>query len=163
MTAFDYAVLAIAVFSLLIGLWRGVLSEMLALVAWVAAFIAARAAATQVGATLQPWIADPALQYVAGFAVVFLGILMAFAVLRLALKTLLRIVGLGLVDRVLGGVFGLVRAAAIVVALVLAGGLTAAPQQDWWRQATLSPPLETAVIALKPWLPQAVAKRIRYR
>ena len=163
MTAFDYVVLAIAAASLLIGLWRGVVSEILALVAWVVAFIAARAIATQVGTALQAWVADPGLQYVAGFAVVFLGVLIAFAVLRLALKTLLRVVGLGPADRVLGGVFGLARAAAIVVALVLAGGLPAAPQQDWWRQATLSPPLETAVIALKPWLPQAVAKRIRYR
>jgi membrane protein required for colicin V production len=37
------------------------------------------------------------------------------------------------------------------------------PQQAWWRQAWLAPPLETAVLASKPWLPAAVAKRIRYR
>lgn len=163
MTAFDYVALVIVAASLLIGLWRGVVSEILALAAWVIAFIAARAAAAQVGAAMQAWLADPAVQYVAGFAVVFVGMLLVFALLRLALRTLLRMVGLGPVDRVLGGVFGLARAGAILLALVLAGGLTAAPQQNWWRQAVLSPPLETAVIAMKPWLPQAVAKRIRYR
>jgi membrane protein required for colicin V production len=33
----------------------------------------------------------------------------------------------------------------------------------WWREAMLAHPLETAVIAAKPWLPAEVAKRIRYR
>ena len=38
-----------------------------------------------------------------------------------------------------------------------------AGRMDWWREATLSPPLETAVLAVKPWLPADAAKRIRYR
>jgi membrane protein required for colicin V production len=40
--------------------------------------------------------------------------------------------------------------------------MTSAPRQPWWRQATLAVPLETAVLALKPWLPADVAKRIRF-
>ena len=55
------------------------------------------------------------------------------------------------------------RVVAIIVVAVLIGGLTMLPQQAWWRQAWLAPPLETAVLASKPWLPAAVAKRIRYR
>jgi membrane protein required for colicin V production len=75
----------------------------------------------------------------------------------------LRAIGLGPLDRFLGAVFGIARGVLVVAATVLVGGLTALPQQAWWRDAWLAPPFETAVLAIKPWLPPAVAKRIKYR
>jgi membrane protein required for colicin V production len=163
MTLFDYAVFAILCLSLAVGVWRGVVSEVLALAAWVVAFFAAQASAAQVGAATAQWLAEPALQYVAGFAAVFIGVLALFALGRWLVKKLLGAVGLGPLDRMLGGVFGLARAALIVMAFVVVGGLTSMPQQPWWREAQLAPPLETAAIALKPWMPPFVARRIRYR
>ncbi len=41
MTAFDYGVLAILACSMLLGAWRGLASELLALAAWVVALLAA--------------------------------------------------------------------------------------------------------------------------
>ena len=56
---------------------------------------------------------------------------------------------------------------AIIVLIVLVGvllaGMTALPKSQWWRDAMLAPPFETAVIAAKPWLPAEVSKRIQYR
>lgn len=58
MTVFDYLVLAIVAASLLLGMWRGVVGEIIALIAWVLAFFAARwwGAALGHGFTV---IADP--------------------------------------------------------------------------------------------------------
>jgi membrane protein required for colicin V production len=72
-------------------------------------------------------------------------------------------VGLGLLDRLLGGAFGVVRGALVVLFVVMLAGLTPLPAAEWWCAAVLAPPLETAVIAAKPWLPQEFAKRIKYR
>ena len=163
MTAFDYAVLAVTAVSALLGLWRGVVSEILALLAWVAAFLAARAWAEGLGQHLAGLLAEPALRYAAGFALVLVGVLIVFAVGRLLMKLLLRAVGLGLLDRILGAGFGVARGALIVFVAVLLAGLTALPKAVWWREAVLAPPLETAVIASKPWLPTEMAKRIHYR
>lgn len=163
MTAFDYAALAIVGASVFLGLWRGVVSELLALAAWVAAFFAARAWAPTVGEWFGRWIADGALRQAAGFAAVFLGVLVVFGVARLVVSLLLRAVGLGLIDRLLGGMFGIVRGALVLLAAVLVGGMTPLPKEVWWREAVLAPPMETAVIAAKPWLPPELAKRIRYR
>lgn len=163
MTAFDYAALAIVGASVVLGLWRGVVSELLALAAWVAAFFAARAWAPTVGEWFGRWIADGALRQAAGFAAVFLGVLVVFGVARLVVSLLLRAVGLGLIDRLLGGMFGIVRGALVLLAAVLVGGMTPLPKEVWWREAVLAPPMETAVIAAKPWLPPELAKRIRYR
>ncbi|MGE5468114.1 MAG: CvpA family protein [Ignavibacteria bacterium] len=163
MTAFDFALLAIVGASVLLGLWRGVASELLALAAWVAAFFAARYFGTDVGRMLSKWIADPALALAAGYAAVFVAVLLAFAMGRIVISLMLRAVGLGLIDRLLGAAFGVVRGVFIALAAVLVGGMTALPKEAWWRDAMFAPPLETAVIAAKPWLPAEVAKRIRYR
>lgn len=163
MTAFDYVVVGVVAASALLGLWRGVVSEILALVAWVVAFVAARQFGADTGVLFSPWIAEGVWRTAAGMAAVFVGVLLSFGLARLLLALLLRAVGLGVLDRMLGACFGVVRGAAIVLAGVMVGGMTAWPQQVWWREATLAPPLETAVVAMKPWLPPEVAKRIRYR
>lgn len=148
---------------MLLGFWRGVVSEVLALVAWVAGFLAARAWAESAGGFFADWLAEPALRHAAGFVAVMVGVLALFALGRWVLKMLLKAVGLGPVDRLLGGVFGVARGALIVLAAVLVAGMTPLPKAVWWREARLAPPLETAVVAAKPWLPAEMAKRIRYR
>ena len=163
MTAFDYAVLAIVAASILLGAWRGLVSEVLALAAWVVALLAGRALAPEMAPVFGEWLQEPALRYAAAFVAIVVAVLVAAALLRLALSKLLRAIGLGPLDRFLGAVFGVARGVLVVLLCVLIGGLTVLPQQAWWRQAWLAPPLETAVLAAKPWLPAAVAKRIRYR
>lgn len=163
MTAFDYAVVAIVAVSVLLGAWRGLVSEVLALAAWVIAFVAGRILAPEMAPVFGEWLKEPALQYVAAFAVIVVAVLVAVALLRLALSKLLRAVGLGALDRFLGAAFGVARGVLVVLLCVLIGGLTALPLQAWWRQAWLAPPLETAVLAAKPWLPPTVSKRLKYR
>lgn len=163
MTVFDYVVLGIVAASVLLGLWRGVVSEVLALVAWVAGFMAARTWAEPASVFFAGMVSDATLRYAAGFGAVLIGVLVIFAVGRVVLSLLLRAVGLGLIDRLLGAGFGIARGVLIAFVAVLLGGMTTLPKESWWREAQLSPPLETAVIAAKPWLPDEVAKRIRYR
>jgi membrane protein required for colicin V production len=162
-TAFDYAVLAIVAASILLGVWRGLVSEVLALAAWVAGLLAGYAWGPGMAPLFAEWVKEPALQLAAAFAVIVVLVLAAAALLRLVLSRLLRAVGLGPLDRFLGAVFGIARGVMVVLLCVLVGGMTPLPQQAWWRQAWLAPPLETAVLAARPWLPPAVAKRVRYR
>lgn len=163
MTPFDYGVLVVLTISVLLGLWRGVVSELLSLVAWVIAFIAARTWAEVVSDMLSGSIADPALRHGAAFILVFVLVLVLMAMARFLVRELLRAVGLGFVDRILGAVFGIARGMLLVMVGVLVAGLTALPRQSWWRGASFSPPLETAVLASRPWLPPELAKRIHYR
>ncbi len=163
MTFFDYFVLAVMAISLLVGVTRGVVSEILALVAWVAAFIAARLWAVPLGNLLLADLPDPLWRQLAGFVAVFAAVLIGFALLRWVTTLLLKAVGLRPLDRVLGALFGVVRGMLVLLILVMLAGLTPLPQQQWWRQATFAPPLETGVLAVKPWLPPELAKRIQYR
>ncbi|OHC62170.1 MAG: colicin V production protein [Rhodocyclales bacterium GWA2_65_20] len=163
MTAFDYAVLTVIGASALLGLWRGVVSEILALAAWVVAFLVARAEASVVAAWLTAQIAEPGMRQAAAYVLIFVGVLIVFAIARMLISLMLKAVGLGLLDRLLGAAFGVLRGILVVWVAVLVAGMTPLPKADWWRDAMLAPPLETAVIAAKPWLPADAAKRIRFR
>jgi membrane protein required for colicin V production len=163
MTAFDYGVLAIVGASLLMGLWRGVVGEAMALAAWILAFFAARQLGGAAAQLLPAALADPGLRALAGCAVVFVGVLILMAIGRLAVSGMVRALGLGLSDRLLGLVFGLGRGLLIVLILVAAGGMTALPRQAWWAHAELALPLETLVLAARPWLPEDLAKRIHFK
>lgn len=163
MTAFDYVVITIVAASMLLGIWRGVVGEIIALAAWVLAFFAAKFFGTDVARLLFTGITDPALRIVAAWVAVFVAVLVLMALLRLAVHGLLKALGLSITDRLLGLVFGALRGLAIVLILVAVGGMTMAPKEKWWNEAVLSAPLETAVLAGKPWLPPEVSKRIRFR
>ena len=163
MTGFDYAFLGLVGIMTLLGLWRGLVSEVLALVAWVAAFLLARTFAAEVGSLLSGLIADPYGRQVAGFILIFVGVLLATGVIRFLLRELLKAAGLGFSDRFLGGCFGLVKGIFIALVLVMLGGMVGVAQAQWWEAARFAPPLEAAVVAAKPWLPEAIAKRIRFR
>lgn len=163
MTVFDYVLLAIVAMSALVGLWRGLISEVVALLAWIVALGAAWLYATDVAVIFEGRIEEPAWRQVAGFALIFIGVLLLAAVLRFLLRELLRMAGMGPVDRMFGTFFGIARGLAIAFVLVLVGGMLGMAKEPWWADSLLAPPLETAVVASKPWLPDVVAERIRFR
>lgn len=165
-TGLDLVICGVLLLSALLGAWRGIVSEVLALIAWVAAFFAALTWGGEATALLSGWLHNlsvDALRHAIGFLAVFILTLIAFALLRLLLTQLLRAIGLGLTDRLLGTAFGFARGFLVLWTLVLLAGLTSLPRQSWWQEARLAPPLETAVIASKPWLPDTLAKNIHYR
>jgi membrane protein required for colicin V production len=162
MTYFDYVVIGIVAVSLLFGLWRGVVGEVIALAAWGIGIFAAIEFGAPVGNSVFAGLSDPALRTLAGCVVIFVGILVSMAVLNMVVRSMVKALGLSVSDRILGMIFGLMRGVLVCMVLVGLGGMTSAPTQSWWRDATLSAPLETVVMAVKPWLPDDLAKRIRF-
>lgn len=147
---------------MLLGFVRGGVSEVLSLLAWVLAVILGRQFAPVLAPELAGWVPGTGLQYLAAFALIVVVVLVLAAVLRFLISSLLRAVGLGFLDRFIGSIFGFARGVLVVVLCVAAGGLTSFPREIWWREAMLAPPLETAVVALKPWMPSQWASKIRY-
>src|SRR5215471_6495964 len=128
MTVFDYVVLAIVALSILISVVRGLVREVLALAAWAVGFIVASLFAADVAALLAPQVPDERVRLLLAFAGLFLAALLVMSLLALLVSRLMKGAGLGLEDRVLGGVFGLARGVLVVTVLVLGAGLTALPR-----------------------------------
>ena len=147
---------------MLLGIWRGIVYEVLSLLGWVAAFFAARWFATDVAAVL-PIITSADLRIAMAYALLFIAtLLLSGFVAWLLSKIISKLGGLGWSIRVLGAIFGALRGAMLVLVLVLIGGLTPWPKDPVWRDAKLSQPLEDWATASLVWLPEGVANHIRY-
>lgn len=162
MTIIDIIVLVIVGVSVAFGVWRGLVREVLALVAWVAAFLIANLLAPDAAKLLPRAMASEELRLLVSFVVVFIVALIGLSVLAILASKLVRIIGLGPADRAVGGFFGLARGLLLVMILVLLAGLTTVPRQPMWRNAVLSGPLETFAGYITAWLPSDLSKRIRY-
>lgn len=161
-TIFDYIVLFILVASVVISTMRGLVKEILSLVGWVAAFIVANAFGAKLAPVLPSVIPGEALRLIVAFIALFLGVRILMGLLSLAIGALIEATGLSLADRGLGGLFGLGRGIVIVLAGVILCGMTSIPQQDFWKNALLSPMAETGARTVKPFLPAAFAQHVQY-
>lgn len=162
MTAFDIVTLAVVLASALAGLWRGLVREVLSLVAFAAAGVAAVLWGPLVYQALERLLDNSLLRMAIGYAGVFLLVLIGIGVINLALGTLIRNTGLAPADRGLGGLFGLLRGVLIMFVLVLGAGYTPMPAEPWWQQAWFAPPFERAALLLKAYLPETVAQWVPY-
>lgn len=162
MTSFDYAVLAILGLSILLSMMRGLVREVLALVSWVIAFFVAKVYTLELAPLLPDSIPSEALKFLAAFIILFLATLLICSLLAIAVSHIFRQVGLSWLDRGLGAAFGLLRGVLILMVLVFLAGLTSLPKDARWRNAMFSAPLEAMVVGVLPWLPQDIAKHVKY-
>jgi len=162
MTWLDYAVIGVFAVSLVAGAWRGLVREVLSILGWVIAFLAANLFAGPLGPAMPAAIPNPELRIAAAYVAVFVASLMVTALAGLLVSRLVKAAGLGGVDRMLGAVFGAARGLLIVLAGALLAGLSSVPQKAFWRDSASAPFLTQAAKALKPLLPQTLAERLRY-
>lgn len=162
MTIFDYLVLFVLVSSVVISTMRGLVKEILSLLGWVIAFVVANAYGAELAPLLPELIPGATVRLMVAFIALFLGVRILMGLLALALGALIEASGLSLADRGLGGLFGLARGVVIVLAAVILCGMTSIPQQDFWKDALLSPLAETGARTVKPFLPAALAQHVQF-
>ena len=158
----DLIVLLVLVLTVVRGLMRGMVDTLFSLAAWILAFVLGKWGALVVAPLLPIGIQSPSIRYFAGFAVVFLVVLIGVLLLGHALATLVKAVGLGGADKVLGGVLGLAKGLVILIGLTLAAGLTSLPRTDFWKQSRVSGSLQVLAQHALPLVPADVAKYIRF-
>ncbi|MBV6389134.1 MAG: Colicin V production protein [Nitrosomonas europaea] len=154
MTVFDYIVIGIISFSALLSITRGLVHEIVSLLAWIIAFFAASRYSVNVAPLLAGMIENESIRMLVAFSATFFIVLLITMLASKLLSALVRGVGLGLIDRMLGALFGMIRGLVIVLFLITAAGFTPLPQQPFWKQAVLSEPLEVMTADIIPWLPQ---------
>ncbi len=156
----DWVLLTLLVLSVLLGVWRGLMFEVLSVLGWVVAFFVAQAWADDV----VPWLPidrlAPPLQLAIGFALVFIVIAFVGGLIAWLVQKLVASVGLRPVDRVLGGAFGLLRGAVILLALTLVVTITSMQTASWWSGSPTAGLLSQTLLSVKPLLPDPLARHI---
>lgn len=174
LTWIDILILGVFLISALIGIWRGLVREVVAISIWVAAFWLASLYAEPLSALL-PDVIDGTtfalntpeyvsnLRVIVAFALIVIGVFIIGGVINLILRKLMSVLVLRGTDRMLGLLFGLVRACAIMVALVLgAAAFTALPNSATWQESNFIRPFEQAAVWVVQKLPDSYARNFKF-
>jgi membrane protein required for colicin V production len=148
LTAWDWFVLIVGMLSVLLGLWRGMIRTVFALAGWLVALLGTPlllpvvAEYVQIG---QTWmIAVP----------LFILLLVVVRLMGGLIAASLNKAGLGGVDRLLGSLLGVVRAAIIVAVFAVLAKQFNWHEQPAWKLAQTRPILEAMVYWIEPLLPE---------
>lgn len=168
----DILILCVFLFSVLAGLMRGLVKEIISLLTWIAAFIIAiifssklaalftgtqqvqsaiSSASNAVGTSAAQSIS--VLSVGVSFIILFVGTLLIGSIIGSIISKAVDSVGIGFINRFLGGVFGLARAFLLVLVGMFLIQLTTLQQQPWWVQSQFVSSFQPAVV----WLGGVVA------
>ena len=137
MSGADGIIVAVVGLSTTIGLVRGLAREAMSVIVWVTAFAAALVLGESVAQLLD---LHSGFGTAAGFALVFVAVLIAGAMVQRMLAKLVRTTGIGGTDRMLGSLFGALRGGLVVlVALIVLRPF--AETTAWWLESALVPQL----------------------
>lgn len=154
----DYTIIAVLGLSVLMGLWRGFIGEVLALAVWACAFWVAWLFGPPLAVQFSASISTPSVRVLLAYALCFVAVLIAGAIVTFLMRKLVEGSGLSGSDRLLGMVFGLARGLALVVLVVLLMGFTPFQRDPWWSESRLLPSFENGARWLSARLPAEVSR-----
>lgn len=154
----DLVMLGVLLLSLGLGLWRGFVLEVLALIGWVAAYFAAQWLAPQWAPHLPLGEPGSNLNHGVAFALAFVAVLIGWGLASRVLRLLVDATPLRGADRVLGAAFGLLRGVLLLMVLATAVALTPLASSPDWHRSQGVQWLAVAMQGLKPLLPPDVAQ-----
>ena len=159
LSTFDWMLTGLVLVSAALAFRRGLIRVVFSFAGVAAGTVLAGWYSLQGAAWLHGWIGSA----VAAHMVAFLGILLLVTMLcSLAAQLLRRTVkaaGLGVFDRLLGGLFGAARGALLGVALVLAIAAFA-PRSPWLKNSQLAPYFLTGAHAVSFLMPRQVKRQV---
>jgi len=146
----DIALLAFLAVSVVVGLLRGFVFELLSLAGWFAAYFAGRWL-TPVAEAYMP-VGDPGsvLKYGATFACVFVAVLVVCSLAARLIRSLIRATPLSPIDRLLGAVFGLARGLVVLLVVVTIVGVSPLARSPAWLQSQGAVWLNALLKELRP-------------
>jgi len=159
MSALDIFVIVLLGGGAIIGFVRGLVHEMLSLLAWVVAIVMLRLFHTPITVSLTDNVGSPTAAAVVAFVILFLPSFLFMKLLARSIGKRTRTSVLGPFDRVLGGGFGLLKGLLAVTLFFLLANLvtdlTYGPEQprpDWMRNSRTYPLLNASGRAVVDWV-----------
>lgn len=149
----DVAMALVLGLSLLAGVLRGLVSEVMALAGWFAAWLLAQAWGLDVAVALHVGEPGSPVARLAGLVITFMAVLLVWRLLTWLLRQVIQASPLAPLDRLLGAGFGLLRGVLVLWALAMMLSLTPLARQDAWQVSSGIGWIAKVHGWLAPWLP----------
>jgi membrane protein required for colicin V production len=154
----DSLILGIIGLSVITGLFRGFVKELIALCVWILAIWLAYRYSSYVEHWIQPYIQDHSARAVVAFIAILLATLLAGGLFNALLSFILHRSGLGGTDRLLGMGFGFIRGVFIVAFIMLVLQITSMPHQEIKEQSRLYAKFDPLVTWMSEYKPGWIKK-----
>ncbi len=160
MNVLDIILLVIVLLSILMGVLKGFIREIFSLVFMAVAVLLAFWFYPVVGKWFQGFLDNSHLANFAAFISIFVVVLIIGSVVTYIIKKVLAVGPLKSVDRILGGVFGLLR--GVVISAVIVFGLIVFPVNGTLvKESRLSPYVVSAIKAGLKIMPKKYSDQVR--
>lgn len=160
-TILDFILIGIVLLSTILAFVRGFMRELFTLVAWAGAAAAAFFTLPYTEPYARQIVDDELIARVIAATVVFIVVLIIITVLASFITGRVRDSNLSFIDRVLGGLFGVLRGVLLVVLgyVIITLFVPDDSKTPWIRDAVSRPYLERGKLALENVLPEGMLKR----
>lgn len=152
----DLTLLAMLAISVALGLWRGLVFEVLTIAGWLVAYLAAPFVAPWLETLLPAERMGPSLLHALGLVLAFILVLLLWGLGAKLVRALIHATPLSVLDRLGGGAFGVLRGVLLGLLVVVVVGMTPAVRSQPWQDSRLAPWLHLTLSELRPMLPQAL-------
>ncbi|ASQ45763.1 Colicin V production protein [Legionella clemsonensis] len=152
----DLLIVAVIGLSVLTGLIRGFIKELIALAVWVLAIWLAFSYSQTLDPWLQQYIQDKTARTVTAFILILIATLIAGGIVNAILSFILKRSGLSGTDRILGMGFGFVRGIFIIALIMLVVRMTSLPYQQYASNSTFYAKFEPVVNWLYDLMPEFI-------
>lgn len=150
----DLLILAVIGLSVITGLMRGFVKELVALGVWFLAIWLAYQYSWILDPWLKSYIKDISARTAVSFVLILFSILIAGGIINGLLSFILKRSGLNGTDRLLGMGFGLIRGVFIVGLVMTAVKMTALPYEDYAKNSTLYAKFDPVVDWIYVFMPE---------
>lgn len=156
----DWVFIGILVLSVVVGLIRGFVFEVLSLLGWIVAYFAAQWLSPELAPHIPVGKPGSGLNHAASFACTFIAALIVWALLSRLIRMLIQATPLSVFDRTLGATFGVARALVVMLAITTVVLLTSLAKSAAWKESRGAVWLHGALVGIKPVLPQQIAEHL---
>lgn len=152
----DLGIIAVIALSVLTGLFRGFVKELVALCVWVLAIWLGFHYSESLDPWLRPYIQEQSARTAVAFIIILFTTLFAGGVVNAILSFILKRAGLSGTDRTLGMGFGFVRGVFIVALIMVAVRMTSLPYEEYSKKSKLYSRFDPVVTLVYGHLPEFI-------
>ncbi|MFL2840332.1 MAG: CvpA family protein [Pseudohongiellaceae bacterium] len=138
MTVADFSIVFVILISMLLGFNRGLFKEAFSLAAWIIAVLVAGFFSVPLADLMTAVLDNASLRRLLASAILFILVMVIGRLLGNFMSKLVRVVGLGWIDMVLGSLFGVIRG-MIIIMLVLFLTKPFDFTQTWYKDSIFIP------------------------
>jgi len=154
----DIALLSVLALSIVVGLMRGLVFEVLSLLGWVVAYFAAQWFAQDLAPHLPIGAPGSGINHGAALVVIFIAVLIVWGLAARLVSMLIKASPISFGDRLLGAGFGFMRGMVLLLVVATVVALTPLAKSPGWKDSQGAVWLNGMLNGLKPVLPPKVVQ-----